>query len=153
MAILEEGVGGNVITMAALVAGVVLVRRTGPELPPNLRSLLESGLKLFAEAEFEARDGLISKLAETTVQALLQTMPDGKPEGSANEAAQRIVGRYEQNARASSQRHGWHERDSRARYRHQMRKLKSSVAQASRELPPAQQAWLSQLGAGISEDW
>lgn len=153
MAMLEDGLGGSVIAMAALLSGALLVRRAAPDQKPNLRSLVASGLRLFAEAEFEAQDGVISTLAQRTVEALLQAMPQHPANGGANDAARHIIGRYARAARARSQRQGWHERDSQARYRHHMRKLKAAVSRASRQLPPDQHAWLSQVGSDIREDW
>ena len=152
MALLEESLGGNLLTAAMLVTGAFLLNRLAPELPPDLRSIGLSGLKLFAEAEFEAQDGIITKLAENAVEALLQTMPLGRsPAGM--EKASRIVRNFDQNARERSRRGSWHEADKKARYRHHVRRLKMAVADAERGMTAQQQEWMAQAIGGISEDW
>src|SRR6202042_1550577 len=66
-------------------------------------------------------------------------------------AAREIIDGFERSARARSERHGWHERDKRARYRHHVRKLKEAVAHASRDLTSEKRAYLAQASATISE--
>lgn len=157
MAAWEEGLGGNLVTASALVAGAFVLRRVTPLIAPGIGAFLVSGLQLFAEAEFEMQDGIIGKLAEQVVEQLLQTMTAPGPASAADhsppQAARDIVHRFERKARANSNHHGWHDRDKRARYRHHVGKLRQAVAQASRHLAPEKRAYLSQASAAISEDW
>jgi hypothetical protein len=124
---------------------------------PGIGAFLVSGLELFAEAEFEMQDGIIAKLAEQTVEQLLQTMPAHRGAAGADQgpshAAHEIMHRFEHTARARANRHGWHDRDRRARYLHHVRKLRQAVARASRDLAPEERAYLSQADAVVSEDW
>jgi hypothetical protein len=147
MAWFEEIISGNLLAASGLVVGAYVLKRFAPELAPGLESVAVAGLKLFAEAEFEQDDGIIGKLAEHTVKALLQAMPSGKPD-----AARDIVGKFERTARRRSARHAWNERDRRARYRHHVHRLKSTVARTSRELPADQQAYLRSAFNTIAED-
>ena len=152
MATWNEGLGGNLITASVLAVGVLVLRQLAPRVGSGIGSWAVSGLQLFAEAEFEMQDGIISKLAEQAVGQLLKTMPVGGADQDPRHARE-IMHRFEHKARAQSDRHGWHDRDKRARYRHHVRKLKQAVAQASRDLPPQQRAYLSQASATLSEDW
>jgi hypothetical protein len=165
MAAWDEALGGNLATASALVVGAFVLRRVAPLIAPGIGPFLVSGLRIFAEAEFEMQDGIIGKLAEQAVEQLLQTIPapgpaSGLDDGAAHaqshapsHAAREIVHRFERTARASSDGHGWHDRDKRARYRHHVRKLRQAVARASRDLSPEKQAYLSQASTVISEDW
>jgi hypothetical protein len=153
MPIWDEGLSGRLIAASALVGGAFLLQRLAPLMGPGARSFAMSGLQLFAEAEFEMQDGIIGKLAEQVVEELLQAVPARGADQHSHQAAREIVGRFERTARERSSRHGWHERDKRARYRHHVRKLRHAMAQASRHVSPEKQRYLSQASAALSEDW
>lgn len=153
MAAWEEGLGGSLITASALVAGAFVLRRLAPLIGPGIGPFALSGLRLFAEAEFEMQDGIIGKLAQQAVEQLLQAVPTGSAGQDAQDAARGIIHRFERAARVRSNRSGWHERDRRARYRHHVRKLRQAMAHASRDLSPEKQAYLAKAGTAISEDW
>jgi hypothetical protein len=152
MAVLDEALSRPLLVGTVLVAGTILLRRL-PDLPPNLRAAAISGLKLIAEAEFEMQDDLIGTLAEKAVEAILATMKIGKTPGEGEDAARRIIGNFEQAARARAHRHAWHQRDRNARYRHHVRKLRTAVARASHDLSAAERTYLSRLSAGMAEEW
>jgi hypothetical protein len=157
MAAWDEALGGSLVTASALVAGAFALRRVAPLLGPGIGSFLVSGLRIFAEAEFEMQDGIIGKLAEQAVEQLLRTMPAVAPAAGADHGSPRearaVMQRFERTARARSDRDGWHDRDKRARYRHHVRKLRQAVAHASRDLTPAKREYLSRVSGMISEDW
>ncbi len=152
MARLDEGVRGHLMTASGVALSLLLLRRIASNLPPDVRSLAASGLRLFVEAEFEMQDGIIAKLAQKTVEALINTIPDGEPVHTAD-TTRSVLRNFERTARARSERQAWHHQDRNARYRHHVRKLKAAMAHASRHLSPAQQTYLAQATQGITEDW
>jgi hypothetical protein len=153
MAVWDERLSGSLITVSALVVGGFVLRRLAPIIGPGISAFALSGLQLFAEAEFEMQDGIIGELAKQTVDRLLAAVPDSGVSHAPRHAAREIIDGFEHSARARSERHGWHERDKRARYRHHVRKLKEAVAHASRDLTSEKRAYLAQASATISEDW
>lgn len=152
MAWLEDTFGSTLLPVSGLFVGALLLKRLTPGASLSLGSLALGGLKLFAEAEFEMQDGIISTLAENAVSELLATMPSGHP-GELSAPAQKIIEKFEHAARTRSARHSWHDRDKHARYRHHVHKLKAAIAAASGTLPEAQQAYLRSASAEITEDW
>ncbi len=153
MAVWDERLGAHLITASALVIGTLVLRRLAPLMGSGVGAFALSGLRLFAEAEFEIQDGIIGQLAKQTVEQLLATIPDSDVNHTSRHRAQEIIGRFERSARTRSNRDGWHERDKRARYRHHVRKLRQAVAHASAQLPAEKQAYLTQASAAINEDW
>lgn len=152
MALLDEAIGGELLTAGGLAVSVLVLKRFAPDLSPPLRSLAVSGLQLFAEAEFETQDGIIAKLAQRTVESLIKTIPSGASPQT-GDATRTVVRNFERTARGRSRRHAWNDRDRNARYRHHVGRLKAAVEHASRNLSPAQQNYLTQAMHDIAEEW
>ncbi|MDA8247557.1 MAG: hypothetical protein M0Z28_00105 [Rhodospirillales bacterium] len=150
---LENALEGNVALLAAAGAATLVLPAVLPHLAPPLRAAVKSGLSLFIEAEAEAEGGIMGRLAETTVQAVLDNVGGSGSREHRQAAAQDAVRRFEATARARAQRYGWNEADSAARYRSHVAHFRRALAKARHQAPARQRELLTHAGEVLSEDW
>ncbi len=153
MALLEDGWSGNVVTVVAVGAAVLVLPVLVPGLAPPLRTALKAGVGLFLESEFEAEGGLIDKLVGDTIEALLSGASQARTEADRERLARRAAGRFEQRARARAEHWGRDDSGKKRRYGRHVAHLKRAVAAAERNRPAAERELLADAVAGVPEDW
>jgi hypothetical protein len=153
MAAWEELLEGNVALLAAAGAVTLVLPAVLPHLAPPLRGAVKSGLTLFLESEAEAEGGIMGKLAESTVEAVLDTLSGSGSRERRQEAAQQKVRQFEATARQRSCRHAWNDADAAARYRRHVAHFRRALAQAQAEEPAQRRTMLNHAADALSEDW
>ena len=153
MEFLDELPGGRLAVMMIAGAGALLVPKLAANLPPSLRTALESGVKLFVEAESEAQGAFIERLVEQTLSAVLASVAQPGTDEERRHAAAAKIRHFEHRVRRRSARFGWSEEDRRARYRHHVRRLKRAIAAAAEQHPESAKPALAQVAGMIQEDW
>ena len=150
---LENALEGNVIALAATGAAALVLPVLFPRLASPLRAVVKSGATLFLEAETEAEGGLIGRVADAAVKALLDSVaaPGGREQRQLG--AQAAVRRFEATARARAQRFGWNEEDAAARYRRHVAHFRRALATAQESQPARRREMLNNVAGTLSEDW
>ncbi len=153
MAMLENALEGNVAALAAAGAATLVLPVIFPRLVSPLRGLLKSGVILFLESEAEAEGGIIGRLAETTVQALLETVTAHTSRDTRQQEGEATVQQFEATARARAQRYGWNDADAAARYRRHVAHFRRAVAKAQADASPRRRELLGHVADVLNEDW
>lgn len=150
---LEKALEGNVAALAAAGAATLVLPVLLPQLGPPLRAVLKSGLTLFLESEAEAEGGVMGRIAESTVTALLDTISGSGTREHRQVLAQETVQRFEATARARSRRHAWNDADAAARYRRHVAHFRRALAKAQKDAPALRREMLDHATQVLAEDW
>lgn len=153
MAMLENALEGNVAMLAAAGAATLVLPVILPHLAPPLRSALKSGLTLFLESEAEAEGGVMGRLAESTVKAVLDTVSGTGPREHRQVVAQEAVQRFEAKARSRSKRYAWNDEDAAARYRRHVAHFRRALAKAQEGASARRREMLDHAAQVLAEDW
>jgi hypothetical protein len=153
MAMLEDALEGNVVMLAAAGATTLVLPIVLPQLAPPLRGAIKFAITLFLESEAEAEGGLMGKLAESTVKALLDTLAVPGSGEQRRRAAHATIRRFEATARARSKRYAASEADAARRYRRHVAHLRRALAQAQQGETARRRELLNDAAGVLSEDW
>lgn len=153
MPLLEEGIKGNLVMVAAAGAATMVLPRLFPHLAPPVRSAVKAGLTLFLEAEHEADGGLIDRLVNATLADMLDALSSEHTDDGRQRAAQAAIERFDRAARRRAARHAWDEADRDARYRRHVRHLRHALRVAQDKAPPETAVILDRVGGAVTEDW
>lgn len=153
MVLIGDTLPGKVITAVGISLAALALPALFPGLAPPLRSALQSGAKLFLEAEFEAEGGLIDKLVSETIDALLGTAADAGTPEERRKAARRAARRFEHRARARARHWGADDHDQRRRYRRHVAHLHRAVAAVAKNRPEPERDLLEDVVEGVPEAW
>lgn len=149
MALLEDTLTGNVAKVVAIGAVAVVLPKAFPALPAPLRTVLKSGLKLFAESEADAEGGIIDKLADAALKNVLASLSGPGTDEERHRAAQATIRHFQDTAHHRAGRYGRNEVDTRARYRRHMAGLRRALAGAERGRSQADQDALKRMAGQI----
>jgi len=153
MALLEDALKGDIVTLAVAGAAAVALPVLFPQLAPPLRSALKLGVTLFLESEGEAEASLIETLVRHTMNGLLAVATGPGSVEERQQAAAKRVAKFEARARSRAQRFGRDEADQVARYRRQVASLKRAVAAAKERHPNHAHPVLDHVAQMVTEDW
>ncbi len=153
MAMFESALEGNIAVLAAAGAATLVLPVILPQLARPLRTALRSGLALFLEAEAEAEGGAMSKLAETAVKILLETISGSGTREHRQQLARETVQRFEGAARTRSRRYAWNDDDAASRYHRHVAHFRRALARAQERASPRRRAILDQAAQVLVEDW
>lgn len=129
MAMLEDLLEGNVFTVLAVGAAVLLLPKVLPDFPAPLRSVVKGGVSLFLESESEAEGGIIKRLADNALRNVLHSLSSPGSADHRNGAARKVVENFKQTARTRARRYGRHHDDRSARYARHIAALRNCLEQ------------------------
>jgi hypothetical protein len=150
MALVEDLLKGNLVMAAALGATALVLPKVLPDLSPQLRSVVKSGLSLFLESESEAEGGIIDRLACNALNNVLQSLSGpGSPEEREN-AAQAAVAHYKRTAHRRARRYGRDPGDRSARYASHIAALRRALDRDRPRHSGAKAVALKDLSASLA---
>lgn len=130
MALIEDVLASPISKIVAVGVTALVLPRVLPELPPGLRSVVRSGLKLLAEAESDAEGGFIDKLVAGAVQDLLASLSDAASDEERQRITASAMHRFQETAHRRARRYGHDEGDRQARYDRHTARLKHALSKA-----------------------
>jgi hypothetical protein len=146
MAIGEDVLKAAPGPVLAVGLAILVIPVLFPMLRPRWAAALKAGAKLLLEAEAGAEGEIIDGLAETAIAKLVDAVAN-LPSEERDRSTGAIVGAYKSRARERARRLGWSERDSQARYRRHIDRLRRAAAHHSDgSSGTARQAW-DEIGA------
>jgi hypothetical protein len=136
--VLEDALSGKLLIGLGLGATALLLPKVMPDLSPQLRSAVKTGISIFLEAESEAEGGIIARLADSALKQVLDSLsaPGSDPQKHQNAAD--AVDRFKRTARRRAGRYDTDEANQSARYRRHVTALERRIRKAreARKEPP-----------------
>jgi hypothetical protein len=151
MALLEDMLKGNLVIAAALGATALVLPKLLPDLSPQLRSVVKSGLSLFLESESEAEGGIIDRLAYNALRNVLKGLSGPGSAEERENAAQAVVAHYKRTAHRRARRYGRDQGDRSARYASHIVALRRALDRDRSRHTGAKAAALKDLSASLAE--
>jgi hypothetical protein len=151
MALLEDMLKGNLVIGAALGVTAFVLPKVLPDLSPQLRSVVQSGLSLFLESESEAEGGIIDRLAYNALKNVLQGLSGPGSPKEREQAAQAAVAHYKRTAHRRARRYGRDPDDRSARYAKHIAALRRALDRDRTRHKGAKAAALKDLSASLAE--
>jgi hypothetical protein len=151
MALVGDILKGNLLTIAAVGATAVVLPKVLPGLSPPLRSAIKGGVSLFLESEAEAEGGIIGRLAQDALEAVLASLSGPGSAEERHQAAQAAVEDFKRTARTRARRYGRDEDGRLVRYERHVAALRHGLERARSRHTGAKAAALSHLLVSLAD--
>ncbi len=149
MALVEDILKGNLLTVAAVGATAIMLPKILPNLSPPLRSAIKGGVSLFLESEAEAEGGIVARLANQALEFVLASLSGPGSADERHQAAEAAVEDFKRTAHARARRYGRDEHGRRARYKRHIAALHRDLDRARAHHKGANAEALSHLAASL----
>jgi hypothetical protein len=150
MAFIEDIFKGNLAVAAAMGAAALVLPKLLPGLSPPMRSAIKSGLSLFAESESEAEAGIVNRLADNALNAVLKQFFGPGTADDRQEPAGSTIEEFRETAHARARRYGRDDDDRAARYGRHIEALRRAMEQKLVRHPGANAGALGDLLAKLT---
>ena len=144
---------GHVLTGVAGVAAGLAVPILFPALRGPMLAVLETGIGLFVEAEFEVEGAAIGKLVDATMESVFGALSGSGSKEERHRAAHDAIRGFDRHARRRAERWGHDEHDRARRYRRHVAALKREMARVEDHGPEHCRSAIGDLSGAIAEDW
>ena len=151
VALVEDLLKGNLLTVAALGATAIVLPKVLPNLSPSLRSAIQGSVSLFLESESEAEGGIIVRLANETLEAVLASLSGPGSAAERHQAAEAAGEDFKRTAHARARRYGRNESGRSARYKRHIAALHRRLERARSDHTGAKATTLANLSASLAD--